>query len=43
LGGVAIARAQGLLSKPEVLAEELASVLRARRADATPGVLEVAV
>jgi hydroxymethylbilane synthase len=42
-GGVAIARAHGLLAMPEVLAEELASVLRARRADVTPAVLEVAV
>jgi hydroxymethylbilane synthase len=42
-GGVAIDRAHGLLVTPEVLAEELASVLRARRADVTPGVLEVAV
>jgi hydroxymethylbilane synthase len=41
--GVAIARAHGLLALPEVLADELARVLRARRADVTPGVLEVAV
>jgi hypothetical protein len=40
---VAIARAHGLLAMPEVLAEELASVLRARRAHVTPAVLEVAV
>jgi hypothetical protein len=40
---VAIARAHGLLALPEVLADELARVLRARRADVTPGVLEVAV
>ena len=35
--------AHGLLTMPEVLADQLASVLRARRADVTPGVLEVAV
>ena len=42
-GGVAIARAHGLLAMPELLADQLASVLRARRADVTSGVLEVGV
>jgi hydroxymethylbilane synthase len=42
-GGVAIDRAHGLLAMPEVLADHLASLLRARRADVTSGVLEVTV
>jgi len=42
-GGVAIDRAHGLLAMPEVLADQPASLLRARRADVTPAVLEVVV
>jgi hydroxymethylbilane synthase len=42
-GGVAIARAHGLLAMPEVLADHLASLLRARLTDIQPAVLEVVV
>jgi hydroxymethylbilane synthase len=42
-GGVAIARAHGLLAMPEVLADHLASLLRARLTDIHQAALEVAV